>query len=157
MKFSKDGSFLATGGQDGYLIIWKINRKQQEEEEEKEEKLNQETEIEEEKEEEFWIQEEPHKKFLNGKYGDVLDLDWSSVRKKTKTKNEKLKKNFCKNNFLVVSTMDKKVRVFHVTRDECLGVFPHSDIVTSVIFHPMVRKKEIFLSNQKIHRTKVYF
>jgi WD repeat-containing protein 44 len=32
--------------------------------------------------------------------------------------------------------MDKKVRVFHVSRDECLGVFPHSDIVTSVKFHP---------------------
>eukprot|EP01080_Neovahlkampfia_damariscottae_P007493 gene7493-11816_t len=107
MKFSTDGSYLATGGQDGYLIIWKINLKNEQEEEQEEEKNC-----------EFWIEEEPHKKFLNGKYGDILDLDWSS------------------NNFLVVSTMDKKVRVFHISRDECLGVFPHSDIVTSVKFHP---------------------
>ena len=27
MKFNKTGQFLATGGQDGYVIIWKVNIK----------------------------------------------------------------------------------------------------------------------------------
>jgi WD40 repeat protein len=65
MKFNHDGSYLATGGQDGQVIIWKINLKN---EEDKDEKPC-----------EHWIQEEPHKKFLSSKNGDILDLDWSKV------------------------------------------------------------------------------
>lgn len=41
-----------------------------------------------------------------------------------------------KNNFLLSTSMDKTVRLWHVTRDECLCCFNHSDFVTSVQFHP---------------------
>jgi WD40 repeat protein len=65
MKFTHDGSYLATGGQDGQVIIWKINLKN---EKDKDEKPC-----------DHWIEEEPHKKFLSSKNGDILDLDWSKV------------------------------------------------------------------------------
>ncbi|CAM0137998.1 unnamed protein product [Umbelopsis sp. WA50703] len=50
--------------------------------------------------------------------GAVLDLSWS------------------KNNFLLTSSMDKTARLWHVDRNDCLCIFQHYDIVTSVEFHP---------------------
>ncbi|RKP27401.1 WD40-repeat-containing domain protein, partial [Syncephalis pseudoplumigaleata] len=61
-----------------------------------------------------------------GHKNDVLELAWS------------------KNNFLLSSSMDKTVKLWHVTRDECLYTFKHSDFVTSVAFHP--KDERLFLS-----------
>jgi WD40 repeat protein len=102
MKFNKSGTHLATGGQDGYVIIWKVNLKKKDIKEG----------------EGPWIDPEPVQKYLGGQSGDVLDLAWSQ------------------SDFLLSSTMDKKVRAWHLSRKECLGVFAHSEIVTGVQFHP---------------------
>lgn len=40
--------------------------------------------------------------------------------------------------------MDKTVRLWHVTRNECLCIFKHSDFVTSIEFHP--RDDRFFLA-----------
>ena len=40
--------------------------------------------------------------------------------------------------------MDKTVRLWHMTRKECLCVFQHLDVVTSITFHP--RDDRFFLS-----------
>jgi len=48
------------------------------------------------------------------------------------------------NNFLLSSSMDKTVRLWHVTRKECLCCFQHSDFVTSIAFHP--RDDRFFLA-----------
>lgn len=32
--------------------------------------------------------------------------------------------------------MDKSVRLWHVSRKECLCAFQHQDVVTSIAFHP---------------------
>lgn len=53
-----------------------------------------------------------------GHTSDVLDVSWS------------------KNNFLLSSSMDKTVRLWHITRKECLCAFQHPDFVTSIAFHP---------------------
>ncbi|KAK9893812.1 hypothetical protein P389DRAFT_198558 [Cystobasidium minutum MCA 4210] len=53
-----------------------------------------------------------------GHTSDVLDVSWS------------------KNNFLISSSMDKTVRLWHVSRKECLCAFQHPDFVTSIAFHP---------------------
>jgi len=54
----------------------------------------------------------------HGHTSDVLDLSWS--------------KNF----FLLSSSMDKTVRLWHISRQECLCCFQHVDFVTAICFHP---------------------
>ena len=49
-----------------------------------------------------------------------------------------------KNNFLLSSSMDKTVRLWHLSREECLCCFKHSDFVTSIQFHP--RDDRFFLA-----------
>lgn len=61
-----------------------------------------------------------------GHTADVLDLAWS------------------KNHFLLSSSMDKTVRLWHITRIECLCTFRHIDFVTTIQFHP--RDDRYFLS-----------
>lgn len=48
------------------------------------------------------------------------------------------------NNFLLSSSMDRTVRLWHVSREECLCCFKHSDFVTSIQFHP--RDDRFFLA-----------
>lgn len=48
------------------------------------------------------------------------------------------------NNFLLSSSMDKTVRLWHISRSECLCCFKHSDFVTSIQFHP--RDDRFFLA-----------
>ncbi|GBG59391.1 hypothetical protein CBR_g38417 [Chara braunii] len=66
----------------------------------------------------FYIQETPHRVF-KGHTGDVLDMSWS------------------KSQFLLTSSMDNSVRLWHISVDQCLRVFPHSDFVTCVDFNPV--------------------
>ncbi|KAK9447683.1 WD40-repeat-containing domain protein [Limtongia smithiae] len=63
------------------------------------------------------FQSVPYREFL-GHTGDVVDLSWS------------------KNNFLLSSSMDMTVRLWHVSRAECLCCFEHKDAVSSISFHP---------------------
>uniref|UniRef100_A0A183SY61 WD repeat-containing protein 44 n=1 Tax=Schistocephalus solidus TaxID=70667 RepID=A0A183SY61_SCHSO len=41
-----------------------------------------------------------------------------------------------KNLFLLSTGMDRQVRLWHVSRCECLCVFSHSDTVPAIVFHP---------------------
>lgn len=63
---------------------------------------------------------------FDGHTGSVVDLSWS------------------KNDFLLSTSMDKSVRLWHISRNECLCCFKHSDFVTSVEFHP--RDDRFFLA-----------
>ncbi|XP_064100481.1 WD repeat-containing protein 44-like isoform X1 [Macrobrachium nipponense] len=53
-----------------------------------------------------------------GHTADMLDISWS------------------KNYFLLTSSMDKTVRLWHISRKECLCIFQHMDFVTAIAFHP---------------------
>ncbi|GFO37301.1 WD repeat-containing protein 44, partial [Plakobranchus ocellatus] len=53
-----------------------------------------------------------------GHTADLLDLSWS------------------KNYFILSSSMDKTVRLWHISRRECLCTFQHIDFVTAIVFHP---------------------
>lgn len=51
---------------------------------------------------------------------DVLDLCWSK-----------------KEQFLLSGSMDHTVRLWHISMDQCLRVFKHTDFVTALDFHPV--------------------
>ncbi|XP_015603870.1 WD repeat-containing protein 44 isoform X2 [Cephus cinctus] len=61
-----------------------------------------------------------------GHTSDLLDVSWS------------------KNYFVLSSSMDKTVRLWHICRKECLCCFQHIDFVTAIVFHP--RDDRYFLS-----------
>ncbi|KAJ8124707.1 hypothetical protein O1611_g8934 [Lasiodiplodia mahajangana] len=122
-EFSQDGRFLATGGRDRVLRVWAViaaeeDRKAYDEEEnantENEERLSAPV-----------FHSKPAREF-KGHEGDILDLSWS------------------KNNFLLSSSMDKTVRLWHMSRRECLCTFKHKDFVASIAFHP--RDDRFFLA-----------
>ena len=50
---------------------------------------------------------------------DVIDISWS------------------KSHFILSASADHNVRLWHATRGDCLQVFRHPDIATSVDFHPL--------------------
>lgn len=119
MEFSKDGMFLAAAGADTVVRVWKVlsspeDRRSHEKQETADaatgnagvEHLNAPV-----------FQSRPVREY-EGHEATVLDLSWS------------------KNSFLLSSSMDKTVRLWHVSRSECLCTFQHNDFVPSIAFHP---------------------
>lgn len=64
-----------------------------------------------------FLHKRPHRVFL-GHEADIVDVCWS------------------KSLFILSASVDKTVRLWHVTKQECLGKFNHPDLLTSVEFHP---------------------
>ncbi|KAH8898930.1 WD40 repeat-like protein [Thozetella sp. PMI_491] len=115
-QFSQDGRYFAAGGRDRIVRVWAVistpeERAAHEEQEAAAhggsvERLSAPV-----------FRKRPVMEF-EGHAGEVLDLSWS------------------KNNFLLSSSMDKTVRLWHVSRKECLCTFKHKDLVTKLAFHP---------------------
>lgn len=116
IEFSRSGRFLAAAGQDHSVKVWSVISSPSD---------RQAHEIEEEaRDDQIPIRltapvfKAQPVQIYEGHTGSVVDLSWS------------------KNDFLLSTSMDKTVRLWHVTRGECLCVFKHSDFVTSIKFHP---------------------
>lgn len=115
-EFSLDGQYLAVAGKDQTVRVFSVistpeERRAYEEEEENHgrgdgERLSAPV-----------FRSKPAREF-EGHTGEVLALSWS------------------KNNFLLSSSMDKTVRLWHMSRPDCLCAFKHNDLVTSIAFHP---------------------
>ena len=78
---------------------------------------------------------------------DLLDVSWSKVipnhmlhtRFSIPFSNFYLfQKYISQNYFILSSSMDKTVRLWHISRKECLCCFQHIDFVTAIAFHPRV-------------------
>jgi len=125
MEFSKDGRYLAAAGQDKKLRVWEVISTV--DDREMEEKSSAETNN---AGENVKLNAPVFKRKLvreyDGHTSSILDLSWS------------------KNNFLLSSSMDKTVRLYHISRAECLCAFKHNDFVTSIQFHP--RDDRFFLA-----------
>ncbi|KAI9740171.1 MAG: hypothetical protein M1834_004749 [Cirrosporium novae-zelandiae] len=116
LKFSVDGKYLAAGGQDRFVRVWAVlatsedrhvHESQEDASDREGERLSAPV-----------FKKAPVREYI-AHTASILDLSWS------------------KNNFLLSSSMDKTVRLWHVSRLECLCVFKHSDFVPSVQFHPL--------------------
>ena len=121
MEFSRDGRYLAAAGQDKKLRVWEVITGNEDRDsdsrsstEEDEVKLN------------APVFKQKLIREYDGHTSSILDLSWS------------------KNNFLLSSSMDKTVRLYHISRAECLCAFKHNDFVTSIQFHP--RDDRFFLA-----------
>ncbi|RDW94867.1 hypothetical protein BP5796_00630 [Coleophoma crateriformis] len=127
-EFSRDGRYLAAAGRDQVVRVWAVistpeERQAHEYDEDVSsavaggaggERLSAPV-----------FRTKPIREF-QGHTGDILDLSWS------------------KNNFLLSSSMDKTVRLWHISRQECLCTFKHKDFVTAIAFHP--RDDRFFLA-----------
>ncbi|KAL6225407.1 hypothetical protein ACLB2K_004257 [Fragaria x ananassa] len=124
MKFSPDGQYLATGGEDGVVRIWRVTADAscnylmaQGNLDSKLKKIKSGCRVIF-PDNSFRIEESPLQEFL-GHTSDVLDLAWSN------------------SNCLISSSMDKTVRLWEVGCSRCLNVFHHNDYVTCIQFNPL--------------------
>ncbi|CAL9163716.1 uncharacterized protein LOC103979842 [Musa acuminata AAA Group] len=138
IKFSLDGQYLASAGEDCVIHVWKVS-----EIETRGDLLNEKASPE--NEGNHWennrarvlgsrksvcsdpfmvpkyvfaLSDKPLRSF-QGHLKDVLDLSWS------------------KSQYLLSSSMDKTVRLWHMSNNSCLKVFSHSDYVTCIQFNPI--------------------
>jgi WD repeat-containing protein 44 len=122
MEFSKDGKYLAAAGKDHMVRVWAVLATP---EERKAQVGDGDVPGHDNRLVAPVFRTHPQREF-EGHTGEVLDLSWS------------------KNNFLLSSSMDKTVRLWHMSRKECLSIFKHKDFVTSISFHP--RDDRFFLA-----------
>lgn len=124
-EFSKDGRYLAAAGRDMVVRVWAvISTPEERKAHEHEEDVSSSTEGGERLSAPVFMSK-PVREF-QGHTGEILDLSWS------------------KNNFLLSSSMDKTVRLWHMSRPDALVTFKHKDFVTSIAFHP--RDDRFFLA-----------
>ncbi|KAI6369472.1 hypothetical protein MCOR25_004429 [Pyricularia grisea] len=124
-EFSHDGRYLAAAGKDQVVRVWAVisTIEERRTREDEEEALHQQTSPtnggggSRERLQAPVFREQPLREF-QGHTGEILDLSWS------------------KNNFLLSTSMDRTVRLWHVSRKECLCAFRHGEFVSKVAFHP---------------------
>ncbi|GBG25102.1 WD repeat-containing protein 44 [Hondaea fermentalgiana] len=119
MEFSPEGMFLATGGKDATVVIWRVLQHDKEQYEQTE--------------------PQPVCEGAGNTSGEPLGPKlfssdpWQVLRKHTK---EITSLSWSRSQFLLSGSADCTVRLWHVQRDQCLYVFRHRNVVTGVSFSP---------------------
>ncbi|CAO2827723.1 unnamed protein product [Amaranthus hypochondriacus] len=142
MKFSPDGQYLATAGEDGVVRVWRVSSVASSLEKFLEDSTD--TPRKDDNtvkvpvvipDKMFNIQEFPVQEF-HGHTADVLDLSWSE------------------SNFLLSSSMDKTVRLWQIGSNTCLSTFHHTDYVTCVQFNPI--NNQYFISGSIDGKVRIW-
>ncbi|TKY60413.1 WD repeat-containing protein 44 [Spatholobus suberectus] len=151
MKFSPTGQYLASGGEDGVVRIWRVlsldksgicfttedstsNSKVECDNSSPWKKRSSQpfiflpNSI-------FQFEESPLQEFF-GHSSDVLDLAWSN------------------SDILLSSSMDKTVRLWQIGCNQCLNVFHHNDYVTCIQFNPI--DKNNFISGSIDGKVRIW-
>ncbi len=151
-KFSPNGKFLATAGQDGTVTVWKTRTNRSMTGEDDVEKANPNDSNKNIRDSDGAESvgpvndnsDEDAAERPSVSYGSVPVLDPTPYRRYKGHKKDVLDLSWSSSNFLFSASMDKTVRLWHVSVDECLKIFRHNDFVTSVAVHPL--NEALFLS-----------
>ncbi|KAI8873863.1 WD40 repeat-like protein, partial [Ramicandelaber brevisporus] len=123
LQFSQCGLFLASGGLDGVVRIWKVKGAQvpvnARGSHNRDTDTNSIAKWDTPSRRRLWVFDPVPVREYRAHTASILCLTWS------------------KNMFLLSSAMDNTVRLWHVSRNNCIWVFRHPDSVPSVSFHPM--------------------
>ncbi|KAM0561405.1 hypothetical protein ACHAPJ_003286 [Fusarium lateritium] len=114
-EWSLDGRYLAVAGKDQIVRVFAVISTPEERKAHEEEEAQ------------------------NGTHGEKLSAPvfrTKPVREFREHTGEVLALSWSKNNFLLSSSMDKTVKLWHMSRSDCLCTFVHKDLVTSIAFHP---------------------
>ncbi|KAJ4911390.1 Transducin/WD40 repeat-like superfamily protein [Raphanus sativus] len=151
MKFSRDGKYLASSGEDGIVRVWKVTEDQISRPPrdcldpscmyfevndlsqlkpvllDEEKKPNKTTES-------FKKTSDSACVVFPPKAFRIMEKPLHEFRSHT---GEVLDISWSNDNCLLSASMDKTVRLWQVGSNDCLGVFPHNSYVTSVQFNPV--------------------
>lgn len=136
MKFSKCGRLLATAGRDKVVNMWVLRTALPHFQQKREHQNPDIPHREPDENSDGLFDSTPFFSF-HGHTGDILDLNWS------------------KNLFLLSSSMDKTVRLWHVSKVDCLCCFQHSDVVPAIAFHPL--NDNYFLSGSLDGKLRLWY
>eukprot|EP01029_Cantina_marsupialis_P006757 TRINITY_DN1745_c0_g1_i1.p1 TRINITY_DN1745_c0_g1~~TRINITY_DN1745_c0_g1_i1.p1 ORF type:complete len:544 (-),score=126.51 TRINITY_DN1745_c0_g1_i1:211-1842(-) len=140
-KFNKSGAYFATAGQDKVIFLWRVKALVKEGDEAEHSHVRTRTPesvssaCETVGDAVPFFEDAPYRRF-SGHKSHVVDLSWSHT------------------DFLLSASIDSCVRLWHPSRPDCLCLFQHSDLVTSVAFHPT--KETFFVTGSFDKKVRVW-
>ena len=157
MKFSRDGSLLASGDSDGIIYVWSVGLHPVEASRPTDARLKEEREAEkrrlaalnildnssasqhEQQSNKFKLLDDTPYKILKGHLKDVVDLSWSPQETK----------------MLLSASVDRTVRLWFIATNASL-VFKHQDIVSCVDFYPGLDVPILFVSGSMDQKIRIW-
>ncbi|KAJ0962121.1 hypothetical protein J5N97_029949 [Dioscorea zingiberensis] len=150
MKFSPDGQFLASGGEDGVVRVWQLMECERRDEDDVPEddpscvyfRVNQNSEL-----TPLYADKEKKSKSRSMKRSSdsacvvvppyVFQISEKPIHEFRGHVGDVLDLSWSNNQYLLSSSTDKTVRLWQVGCNSCVKVFSHSDYVTCIQFNPV--------------------